>query len=101
MDSGSKLARRRAYEHCRASFDWLRVVACLGCWSWLQSAERSVVTVEPRADTPGGSAERHCVRARCILRSAARPVAPAWRVTAERAAQGRDSVSRHATLAHP
>ena len=75
--------------------------ACFARRSWVQSAQTSVVRVERRADTPGGSREYHCARARCILRSAVGPVAPAWRITAERAAQRRDTASRNARLAHP
>src|SRR5437899_10441590 len=85
-----------AYEHCRPSPDWLRGAACFARRSWLQSAQTSVVRVERRADTPGGSREYHCARARGILRSAVGPVPPAWRITAERAAQRRDTASRHA-----
>src|SRR5437899_3642154 len=58
-----------AYEHCRTSFDWLRGAACFARRSWLQSPQTSVVRVERRADTPGGSREHHCTCARCILRS--------------------------------
>src|SRR6266496_808915 len=76
-----------AYEHCRTSFDWLRGAACFARGSWLQSPQTSVVRVERRADTPDVSREHHCACARCILRSAVGHVAPAWRVTAERAAQ--------------
>jgi len=59
-----------AYEHCRTSFDWLRGAACFARRSWLQSAQTGVVRVERRADTPRGSREHHCARARCILRPA-------------------------------
>src|SRR5438552_11836738 len=90
-----------AYEYCRTSFDWLRGVAYFARRSWLQSPQTSVVRVERRADTPGGSRQHYCARARCILRSAVGPVAPAWRITAERAAQRRDTASRHARLANP
>src|SRR5882757_8364926 len=75
-----------AYEHRRTSFDWFRDAACFARWSWLQSAQASVVGVGRRADTPRGSAQHYCAHARCILRSAVEPAAPAWRVTAERAA---------------
>src|SRR5207249_7157764 len=84
-----------AYEHCRTSFDWLRDVACFARWSWLQSAQTSVVRVEPGADTPRNPRSHYCARARCILRSAVGPGASAWRVTAERVAQRRDTASRH------
>src|SRR5947208_6352371 len=87
-----------AYEHCRTSFDWLRGAACFARRSWLQSAQTSVVRVERHADPPGGSREHHCARTRCILRSAVGPVAPAWRITAERAAQSRDTASRYERL---
>src|SRR5437899_9476357 len=90
-----------AYEHCRTSFDWLRGAACFARRSWLQPAQTSVVRVERRAYAPGGSSKRHCARARCILRSAVGLVAPAWRITAERAAQRRDTASRYERLAHP
>src|SRR6266576_194123 len=90
-----------AYEHCWTSFDWLRGAACFARRSWLRSAQTSVVRVERRADTPGDSRKHYRARARCILRSAVGPVAPAWRVTAERAAQRRGTASRHARLAHP
>ena len=101
MDSGSQLAGEGTYELCWASFDWLRGPACFARRSWLQSAQTSVVRVERLADTPGVSREHHCARARCILRSAVGHAAQAWRVTAERAAQRRDTASRHARLAHP
>ncbi len=44
--------------------------------------------------------QHHCARARCILRFAVGPAAPAWHVAAGRAAQRRDTASRHAGLAH-
>src|SRR5438477_10117899 len=97
----SKIQVVSHYEHCRTSFDWLRAAVCFARRSWLQSAQTRVVRVERRADTPAGSRERHCTRARCILRAAVGPVAPAWCITAERAAQKRDTASRHARLAHP
>src|SRR5438477_10529783 len=83
-----------AYEHCRTSFDWLRGAACFARRGWLQSPQTSVVRVERRADNPRGSREHHCARARCILRSAVGPVAPAWRIIAERAAQRGNTASR-------
>src|SRR4030095_154661 len=89
------------YELCWASSDWLRGAACFARRSWLQSAQTSVVRVEHPVDTPGGSREHHYARARFILRSVSGPAAADWRVTAERAAQGRDTASRRARLAHP
>ena len=54
------------------------------------------------APTPQRNPRAHyCARARCILRSAVGSAAAAWRVTAERAAQRRDTASRHPRLAHP
>src|SRR5436189_6428666 len=80
------LLGKGTYEHCRTSFDWLRDAACFARRSWLQSAKSTVVSVEPRADTPRNPRAHYPPRARSMLRSAIAHVAPAWRLTAAPAA---------------
>src|SRR5262245_44807958 len=101
MDSGSQLAEEGSYELCWASSDSLRAPACIIRRSWLQSSHTKVVRVERVADTTGCSREHYYPSARCVLRSAGGHVAEAWRIAAERAAQGRGAANRRERLAYP
>ncbi len=75
----------------------LVLLAGAGCNRPNRASSESSATPTPASV----SREHHCARARCILRSAVGRAAQAWRVTAERAAQGRDTASRRPRLAHP